>query len=71
MYFSVTRTTIEIVPEVSTKSYSRNVLLTTTPNQSVFRRDDEFPLLKLSEEVTLEQSFDVNTFDPKTTKNAR
>lgn len=71
MYFSITRTTIEIIPEIATKSYSRNVVLTTVPNQSVFRRDNEFPILQLSEEVSLEQSFDVNTFDPKTTKNAK
>lgn len=71
MYFSITRTTIEIIPEVATKSYSRNVVLTTVPNQSVFRRDNEFSLLELSEEVYLEQAFDVNTFDPKTTKNAK
>ena len=44
-YFSATSTTVEILPETSLKTLTRNLIFTTAPNQSVFAKSNEVAIL--------------------------
>ena len=70
-YFSATSTTVEILPETSMKTLTRNLIFTTTPNQSVFAKSNEVAILPLDITVALQSPFEVSSLDPNSVRNAK
>lgn len=70
-YFSATSTTVEILPETSLKTLTRNLIFTTAPNQSVFAKSNEVAILPLDVTIKLETPFEVNSLDASSVRNAK
>ncbi|MFO0764017.1 MAG: hypothetical protein U0518_04155 [Candidatus Gracilibacteria bacterium] len=70
-YFSATSTTVEIFPETTVKTLTRNLIFTTTPNQSAFAKSNEVAMLPLDVMVHLATPFEVNSLDPNSVRNAK